>query len=107
MNNKNLGTIRLIVGNHGPRISVGTKVIFNNIDQLIVSGYLTSHGSYANGVWQIDLLDVDEYAEIYVEVDNLTSGQVIVECTIEGKYPDPNPSNNTCTYYIGNTGVPR
>lgn len=105
MFNKDLGTIRLIVGNSGPRISVGTRVLFNGIDQLIVGGYTATHGSYANGVWQIDLLDVGEYAEIFVEVDNQSSGQVAVECKIEGDYFDPDLTDNIYTYYIGRTGV--
>lgn len=107
MNNRDLGTIRLIVGNRGPRISVGTRVYFDNIDQLIVGGYTATHGFYANGVWQIDLLDVGEYAEIYIEVDNQSSGQVAVECKIEGDYFDPDLTDNTYTYYIGRTGVMR
>lgn len=107
MNNRDLGTIRLIVGNHGPRISVGTRVLFNGIDQLIVGEYVATHGSYANGVWQIDLLDVGEYAEIYIEVDNQSSGQVEVNCVIQGDYFDPDLTDNTYTYYIGRTGVMR
>lgn len=103
MFNKDLGTIRLIVGNRGPRISVGTHVTFANIDKLIVKGYTATHGSYADGIWQIDLLDVGEYAEIYIEVDNQSSGQVVVNCEIHGDYFDPDPTNNTYTYCIGRT----
>lgn len=107
MFNKDLGTIRLIVGNRGPRISVGTYVTFSNIDKLIVGEYTATHGTYADGRWQIDLLDVGEYAEIYIEVDNQSSGQVEVNCEIHGDYLDPDLTDNTYTYYISRTGISR
>ena len=107
MFNKDLGTIRLIVGNRGPRISVGTYVTFSNMDKLSVGRYTATHGSYADGRWQIDLLGVGEYAEIYLEVDNQSSGQVEVNCMIQGDYFDPDLTDNTYTYYIGRTGINR
>lgn len=51
MFNKDLGTIRLIVGNRGPRISVGTYVTFSNMDKLIVREYTVTHGTYDDGWW--------------------------------------------------------
>ena len=105
--NKHLGTIRLFVGNNGPRISVGTKVTFSNLDQLVVGEHIATHGSFDGNVWNIALLEVGEYAEIAIQVDNLGDRQVVVTATISGKYHDPDNSNNTFTFYIGNTGVER
>ena len=86
---------------------MGTYVSFSNMDKLIVRGYTATHGTYADGRWQIDLLDVGEHAEIYIEVDNQSLGQVVVNCVIQGNYFDPDLTDNAYTYYIGRTGINR
>lgn len=107
MFNKELGVIRLIIGNKGPRISAGTKVTFENMDKLIVGRVLLTHGYFQDNVWHVQLLDVNEYAQIYIEVNNESSGYVDVIAEVTGENTDPNPSDNTYVFHIGKTGVAR
>ena len=97
--------IYLRVGNNGPRRSVGTKVTFTGLDQLeVVSSYMSA-GEFdaATGTWFLGLLENEFEEEIELMVENPTGKAVEVVATISGNYPDPDMSNNTQKFFIGQT----
>ena len=97
--------IYLRVGNNGPRRSVGTKVTFAGLGQLeVVSSYISA-GEFdaATGTWFLGLLENEFEEEIDLMVENPTGKAVEVTAVIQGIYPDPDNSNNTQKFFIGQT----
>ena len=97
--------IYLRVGNNGPRRSVGTKVTFAGLHQLEVVSSYASAGEFdaATGTWFLGLLENEYEEEIELMVENPTGKAVEVVATISGNYPDPDMSNNTQKFFIGQT----
>ena len=101
-------TISLLVGNNGPRISIGTEVKFTNIEKLAVVSFTASVGTYIadRGVWWLPTLDVGHEATISLEVNNPQGGSVEIIAEIYGAYTDSDLSNNTTSFQIGKTEYP-
>lgn len=101
-------TISLLVGNNGPRISIGTEVKFTNIEKLAVVSFTASVGTYIadRGVWWLPILDVGHEATFTMEVNNPNATAVEVIAEIYGAYADSDISNNMTKYYVGKTEYP-
>lgn len=101
-------TISLLVGNNGPRISIGTEVKFTNIEKLAVVSFTASVGTYIadRGVWWLPILGVGHEATFTMEVNNPNATAVEVIAEIYGAYEDSDISNNMTKYYIGKTEYP-
>lgn len=101
-------TISLLVGNNGPRISIGTEVKFTNIEKLAVVSFTASVGTYIadRGVWWLPILDVGHVATISIEVSNPRGASIEIIAEIYGAYVDPDLTNNTTSFYIGKTEYP-
>lgn len=101
-------TISLLVGNNGPRISIGTEVKFTNIEKLAVVSFTASVGTYIadRGVWWLPILDVGHEATISIEVSNPGGASIEIIAEIYGAYEDSDLTNNTTNFYIGKTEYP-